>query len=352
MFRQTLLTVIVVATTQISAQSLSESSILGKFVAGNVPVLGSDEHPVERKWPDVSRKAFSLGKGIAQHPMLYAGEGYDELLLVNDGKVVWSYGAGLGGEIDDLWMLSNGHILFAQQSRITEITPQKKIVWRYEAPKDTEFHSCQPIGLDKVMVVQNGLPPKLIIISKKTSEIKMQHALPAESESDPKTIHLQFRRIRMTGKGTYLAAFLRMNQVVEYDRNFNPIWTYKIPTPWAATRLRNGNTLITDQQDRLVREVNPKGETVWEVNQSDLPNGIILGNIQTAERLANGNTVIFNSIWQKKHDEWPDMLQIIEVTPDKKVIWVLQDWKNLGPATTAQFLDQPGKPEVPGTLQR
>jgi len=38
----------------------------------------------------------------------------------------------------------------------------------------------------------------------------------------------------------------------------------------------------------------------------------------------------------------------VEVTPEKKVVWVLQDWKNLGPATTAQFLDQPGVPEAPG----
>jgi hypothetical protein len=30
----------------------------------------------------------------------------------------------------------------------------------------------------------------------------------------------------------------------------------------------------------------------------------------------------------------------------------LQDWKNLGPATTAQFLDQPGIPEQPGSMER
>jgi hypothetical protein len=42
------------------------------------------------------------------------------------------------------------------------------------------------------------------------------------------------------------------------------------------------------------------------------------GNIQTSERHANGNTVIFNSIWQKKREEWPDTLQVLEITPDKK----------------------------------
>jgi hypothetical protein len=55
-----------------------------------------------------------------------------------------------------------------------------------------------------------------------------------------------------------------MGYLVEYDKNFNEIWRYKIKSPWAAIRLKNGNTLITDEADSLAREVNPKGETVWE----------------------------------------------------------------------------------------
>jgi hypothetical protein len=326
------------------------SSILGRFTSPGVPALGPDEKAVNRNWPagEVERP----GRGIAQHPMLYAGEGYNNILLANGGKVVWNYSAGPHGEIDDIWMLGNGDILFAGQFYVEEVTPQKQVVWRYDAPQGTELHTCQPIGLNKVLLVQNGLPPKLMIINKKTGKVEVEHALPAESLTDPKTVHLQFRRVRMTARGTYLASFLRMNKVVEFDKHFRPIWSYEIPTPWAAARLRNGNTLITDQSDRLVREVNPKGETVWEIGQSDLPANVVLGNIQSAERLANGNTVLFNSVWKVKREAWASTIQALEVTPDKKLVWVLQDWKNLGPATTAQFLDQPGKPERPGDLQR
>jgi hypothetical protein len=165
-------------------------------------------------------------------------------------------------------------------------------------------------------------------------------------------VHAQFRRIRMTAAGTYLAPFLKMNKVVEYDKDWKEIWSYSISTPWAATRLHNGNTLITDEREKLVREVNPRGETVWELKQVDLPANLVLHNLQTAERLANGNTVIFSSTGGTQKKDRPGIIQALEVTPNKKVVWVLQDWKNLGPATTAQFLDQPGIPERPGDLQK
>jgi hypothetical protein len=44
----------------------------------------------------------------------------------------------------------------------------------------------------------------------------------------------------------------------------------------------------------------------------------------------------------------PKVPQPVEVTPDKKVVWVLQDWKDPGDATAGQILDDPGVPEIPG----
>jgi hypothetical protein len=42
----------------------------------------------------------------------------------------------------------------------------------------------------------------------------------------------------------------------------------------------------------------------------------------------------------------------VEVTRDKKVVWVLQDWTHFGPATAVQILDDPGIPENPGNSER
>jgi len=319
--------------------------ILNRFTSPGVPVLGPAESDVApRNW-DKPAPSGLPGNGMAQHPMLYIGEGYNKMLLVNNGKVAWTYSTGSGFEYDDVWMLSNGNVLFTRMQYVAEVTPEKKVVWRYDAPGGTEIHTCQPIGLDKVMFVQNGLPPKLFVVNIKTKAVEVEHDLPAPSLTDKATIHAQFRRTRYTAQGTYLVSFLTMGKVVEYDKNFKEIWSYEIPTPWAAVRLKNGNTLITDEKDILTREVNSKKETVWELRPGDLPEPYRYINTQSATRLANGNTVVCSRGTEGKTP------QLVEVTPDKKVVWVLQDWANLGPATAVQILDDPGIPERPGDSQ-
>src|SRR6185437_5918874 len=113
------------------------------------------------------------GKGLAQHPMLYVGENCNRMFLVKDGKIIWTYNTGKGPEFDDVWMLSNGNILFSRMKYIEEITPDKKVIWKYDfntakGIEHTEAHTVQPIGLDRVMFVSNGLPPKLMIVNIKT----------------------------------------------------------------------------------------------------------------------------------------------------------------------------------------
>jgi hypothetical protein len=154
------------------------------------------------------------------------------------------------------------------------------------------------------------------------------------------------KRARYTAQGTYLISYLSSNNVVEYDTNFNEIWRYGIRSPWAAMRLKNGNTLITDEGDALTREVNHKGETVWEFKSSELPEAYRLVQApQSCTRLANGNTIFTSRGGAGKGP------QLVEVSPEKNVVWVLQDWQDLGDATAVQILDDPGVPEIPGESQ-
>lgn len=320
-------------------------NLLSRFESPSVPAMSPEEVEPPNFHPGAPQPENLPGKGMAQHPMVYIGEGYNKMFLVNQGKIVWTYSTGPGNEYDDVWMLSNGNILFTRMQYIAEITPEKKVVWRYNAPTGTEIHACQPIGTDKVLFVVNGLPPRLMVVNIKTNAVVVEHVLPAISESDQRSVHAQFRRVRYTEQGTYLLPFLEMNRVVEYDKNFKEIWSYDIAKPWAAIRLKNGNTVITDESEVLTREVNRKKETVWEVSKADIPDQYWYGNAQSVTRLANGNTIICSRGGGKQGP------QLVEVTRDKKVVWVLQDWQHLGPATAVQVLDEPGIPEHPGDSQ-
>jgi hypothetical protein len=237
-------------------------------------------------------------------------------------------------------MLSNGNIVFSRQLGASEITPDKKIVWNYDAPPGTEIHTAYPIDKKHVLIMQNGNPAKLLVINKKTNKNEKELTLPTRSSST----HGQFRHIRMTRKGTFLVAHLDLGKVVEYDQNGKEVWSVAAPSAWAAVRLKIGNTLISGNQHGYVREVNPKGETVWEIDKDDLP-GILLHTVQEVSRLANGNTLINNWVGSVPTAEWPSVVQLIEVAPDKKVVWALRDWSVLGPASSTQLLDEPGRPE-------
>ena len=82
-------------------------------------------------------------------------------------------------------------------------------------------------------------------------------------------------------------------------------------------------------------------ERTWQVSNDDFPVEKPFADPCGAQRLPNGNTVIAS--YGAKGP-----IKIFEVTPDKKVAWVLWDWKNLGPATAVQILDDSGIPEIPG----
>jgi hypothetical protein len=41
---------------------------------------------------------------------------------------------------------------------------------------------------------------------------------------------------------------------------------------------------------------------------------------------ANGNTVICNWTARVKKADWPTIVQVIEVTPEKRVVWAIREW--------------------------
>jgi hypothetical protein len=287
--------------------------------------------------------AILPGKGLAEHDFFYAGESRAErMYIVRDGKIVWSYTHPGRGEISDATLLSNGNILFAHQFGVTEITADKKVVWNYDAPTNTEIHTAQAIGKDRVWFIENGNPAKFMLVNKVTGKTEKEFVLPALI---PTSIHGQFRQARLTDAGTLLVAHMDLGLVCEYKADGKALWFADVPGAWSVMPLKNGNVLVGSNKN-FVREINRKGETVWEWTPADAP-GYKFSSLQTATRLENGNTLINNWFTGRINpDNAP--VQAVEVTPDKKIVWALRSWAepaDLGPSTIIQVLDKPGVPE-------
>jgi hypothetical protein len=318
-----------------------------------IPGLGPANQPA---WTGPMSPDVLPGKGLEQHPFLYAGE-WDHrepvqtMYIVRDGKIAWSYSIpskenGEISEFSDATLLSDNSVVFSRKTGARKVTADKRIVWDYVAPKGHEVHACQPIGPDRVLIILNGKQARLMVIDLVTGKTETQFNL----ATNPKgAVHTQFRRARMTAAGTFLVPHKDLDKVVEYDANGKPIWSINVPVPWSAVRLKNGNTLVSSGSTQVVREFNTHGEVVWEFSQKDVPD-IRLFSLQEVNRLADGNTVI--SSWcpnaVKNPKDWPATVQVLEVNRDKKLVWALRSWDpptDLGPATNIQLLDEPGIPE-------
>jgi hypothetical protein len=282
--------------------------------------------------------------GLGQHDFLYTGESHQRnMFIVRGGNIMWSYSDPAGkGEISDAVMLSNGNILFAHQFGATLITPEKKVLWNYDAPAGFEVHTAVPIGKEHVLYIQNGDPALLRVVNIVTGatekEIKLKTKMP------PST-HGQFRHARLTAQGTLMVGHMDLNKVVEYDSSGNELWSFPGVGIWGVTPLQNGNMLITDGQG--TREVTRRGDTVWSWSKTDTPQ-YKYGYLQNAWRLPNGNTVINNWLneWSMDPSAMVGSMQAIEVNPARQVVWELSSWTEpakLGPATSIQFL-YPGAP--------
>lgn len=323
------------------------TELLPLFTAENVPEVGPEEEtdmggPFDWIADKATQNPNWPGDGLNRYPMLYIGEGYNRIFLINDDKIIWKYDTGPGWELDDLWMLKNGDILFTRMSWCGKVTPDKRLTWRYDCRQGEEIHSIQPIGDQEAIMLVNAFPARLVRFNHVTGVITWEKVINFDTDHT----HVQSRRFRITADSTLLVCHLGENKVVEYDFDLNIIRQFNVSKPWAAIRLADGNTLITLEDERRTIEVDANGNTVWEIRLDEIPEPYRLIDCQSVCRLQNGNTILCS---RGNYGHYP---QLVEITRDKKVVWAVNDWQNLGPATSVQILSEQGLSEIPGLLTR
>ena len=275
----------------------------------------------------------ALAAEPVKHGFLATG---GETFIVDDtGKETWKFPM----NTRDGWVLDSGNILLAVSKSkdfpgggVIEVNRDGKILFSFKGSQ-SEVNTVQPLGDGKIMLTEAGEKPKLLEIDAK-GKILVEVPLDAQT----KDLHLQTRMARKLANGNYLVPQLLDRVVREYDAKGKVVWEVKTPNmPFTAIRLPDGNTLIGCTHGNLVIEVDAKGKEVWRVTNDDLP-GKPLSDCCGVQRLENGNTVMTS------YNAGAKKVKLTEVTREKKIVWQYTDERKVG-IHHFQILDAKGMPE-------
>ena len=268
----------------------------------------------------------------AAHPMLCCDYNGDHVSIVSaEGNIEWQVEA---KHPQDCWRLPNGHILFAYLNGAKEMTMDKQVVWEYKAPEKVECNAAQPLPNGNVLVVECGTS-RIVEVDR---EGKIAKEIKLTTKPEVK-LHNQFRGTRKLANGHYLVCFKGEGKVVELDGDGKVLREVPVQgDPHEVVPLPNQNLLITCGDGHKVVEVDPAGKVVWELNENDLP-GNPLRLMAGCQRLPNGNTLFCIYLGHGHLGQQP---HLVEVTPDKKVVWEFADHAHFKTINQIQALDVPG----------
>ena len=303
----------------------------------------------------ITSLALTASAAVAADPPSYRVLGSDRgkvAIVDGKGKVAWEFANAF--EVHDIALLPNGNLLFSTPGpTVVEMSPDKKIVWKYtskptaENKERVEVHAFQRLKDGNTMISETG-NRRIIEVD---ADGKIVKSVPLTIDHpDP---HRDTRMVRKLDNGHYLACHEGDGKVREYDGSGKVVWEYAIDLGgrpradghgteghgtevFGAVRLPSGNTLIATGNGNRVIEVTPEKKIVWTLDQKDLP-GITLAWVTTLQVLPNGNLIVGNC------HAGPENPQLIEVTRDKKVVWTFKNFDTFGNGlAAAQVLDVDG----------
>jgi hypothetical protein len=263
--------------------------------------------------------------GIAHSFIAFGAETYR---VSGAGEIVWSDPRGTR----DGFVLGDGIVVMALSKEPRQhpgggaiaLDAAGKVIFEYKGTQ-SEVNTVQRVGEGRYMLTEAGDKPRILEVD---SAGKILLVVPIAAQT--RDHHLQTRMTRKLANGNYLVPQLLDQVVREYSAEGRIVWEAKTPAepkecwPFTAIRLEDGNTLVTCTHGKQVIEFDTEGKIVWRLSNADLP-AELLQDPCGAQRLPNGNTVIA-SYGQNK----PGEVKLLEVTRAKKVVWTYRDEKRHG----------------------
>jgi len=251
-----------------------------------------------------------------------------------DGSVSWEQKA---PNCNDLWIQPGGTILFSTGHGAKEVAKDGAVKFEYKSA--AEIYAVQRLANGNTFVGECSTGRLLELAPDGSNVVKELRLLPADKPGG----HAYIRNVRVLANGNFLAAHYGGRYVAEYAPDGTVVWSFKTPGgPHSVTRLANGHTLIAcgDNGTPCLIEVTPDGKTVWELSNKDLPDAP-LKFLTGFHKLPNGNVLISNWVGHGKFGTAPHLL---EVTPEKKVVWTFADHKTFKTVATVQVFGEGDAP--------
>ena len=295
------------------------------------------EPPMLRFAPLALYAALLGTTALAADPIKHGflATGGETFIVDGTGKTAWTY----PHATRDGWVLDNGNVLLALSKSktypggaVVEVNKDGKTLFEFKGTQ-SEVNTVQWLADGKVLLTEAGDKPRVLEVTRE-GKIAAEVAIQAQTKDH----HLQTRMTRKLANGNYLVPQLLDRVVREYDPTGKIVWEVKTPhMPFTAIRLPDGNTLIGCTLGNLVIEVNRDGKEVWRVTNDDLPSKLI-SDACGVQRLGNGNTVLTSYRTTAKQTK------LFELTREKKVVWTYTDDRKVG-IHHFQILDTNGKLE-------
>lgn len=242
--------------------------------------------------------------------------------IKTDGTLVWDAPNGNG---HDVQVLPNKNILINHGSVVEEVSPEKKVVWSVGKPIVQSAEAVQRLASGNTLIADNGRMK--IVELDKDKKVVWEFDVPNDNKRKTPTM----RQVRRLENGNTLICASTEDKVLEVSPEKKVVWSHAVPFPYLATRLANGNTLISSgdgygsPRGFFVVEVDKDGKEVWKYGGADAPEEQRLKWPSGHVRLANGNTLIAEALGAA----------IREVSPDKKTVRVIRSPAMKHPATIA-----------------
>ncbi len=212
-------------------------------------------------------------------------------------------------------MTGEGKVVFADggnPSGIQEIDRNHKVIFDYRA-KCEQLLTCDVLPNGNFLLAEQG-PCQAVEINADGDVVST-----VKLSTTEKAAHLQLRCLHRLPNENLLACHEAEAVVREYDSDGMIVWEFpNVTNVFEALRLPNGNTLIGCGTDKRIIEVTPEKKIVWELTAGDVPE-LNLSWITSLQILKNGNLVIANFLRGQEGNG----AHAFEVTHDesKKVVW-------------------------------